>query len=85
MYIFELIARALNKKPQKKSQDFDPLENAQEIQEECEHLFLPLDSSNEYFACKYCGLVVPKDKLKNKNIFASKNNKLVDFKNHNKK
>jgi hypothetical protein len=34
--------------------------------DDCEHFFMPLDSTNEMFACKYCGLVIPKDKLNNK-------------------
>ena len=75
MYIFELIAQAFRKKD-KPIQNYDPLETNEEDfiedSENCEHLFLPLDSSNTMFACKYCGLVVPKDKLKNKNIFENK-------------
>ncbi|MBD5402761.1 hypothetical protein HDR58_08185 [bacterium] len=72
MYIFELIAQAF--KPKRKSKNnFNPLEEIDDIIEDsdkCEHLFMPLDSSNEMFACKYCGLIVPKEKLKNINIFA---------------
>lgn len=40
------------------------VEDITENSENCEHLFMPLDASGEYFACEYCGLVVPKDKLK---------------------
>ena len=75
MYIFELIAQVFKKKKQIIN-TFDPLDESSEFQEddtnECDHLFLPLDSSNTMFACKYCGLVVPKEKLKNKNIFENK-------------
>lgn len=75
MYIFELIAQAFKQKKRVPNY-YNPLEQQdQELNspdESCEHLFLPLDSSNEYFACKYCGIVVPKDKLKNKNIFENK-------------
>lgn len=75
MYIFELIAQAFRKKD-KPIQNYDPMETNEEDfiedSENCEHLFLPLDSSNTMFACKYCGLVVPKEKLKNKNIFENK-------------
>lgn len=75
MYIFELIAQAFRKK-NKPIQNYDPMETNEEDfiedSENCEHLFLPLDSSNTMFACKYCGLVVPKEKLKNKNIFKNK-------------
>ncbi|MCM1338521.1 MAG: hypothetical protein NC191_02490 [Muribaculaceae bacterium] len=75
MYILELIIRAFKKKSASKPipvfelQDSN-IENLGE--DDCEHLFLPLDSSNQLFACKYCGLVVPKEKLKNKNIFENK-------------
>ena len=73
MYIFELIVQYLKGKKYKKMQEYNPLEvipdGLEEQPENCEHLFMPLDSSNELFGCKYCGLVVPRDKLKNKNIF----------------
>ena len=71
MYIFELLVNAFKSKKSRKS--FNPLEEAPQdlniAPEDCEHLFLPLDSSNELFACKYCGIVVGKDKLKDRNIF----------------
>jgi hypothetical protein len=76
MYIFELITQFIKGKKYTTRNSFDPLKNEldglAEDSENCEHLFLPLDSSNEHFACKYCGLVVPKEKLKNKNIFENK-------------
>ena len=75
MYILELIFNALKKK-KKVINTYNPINtNGNELEEnsdDCEHLFMPLDSSNEYFACKYCGLVVHKSKLKNKNIFENK-------------
>ena len=68
MYIFELITRLF--KPHGKvsdSQDFIVKEDGLvENSEECEHLFMPLDSSNEYFACKNCGMVVSSQELNNK-------------------
>ena len=73
MYIIELIVNFLKGKKYKKLTKYDPLEIMPDdfVQgfESCEHLFMPLDSSNEMFACKYCGLVVPRSKLKDKNIF----------------
>lgn len=76
MYIIELLVDFLKGKKYQPSHRFDPLESSKtdliEDSDNCEHLFLPLDSSKEYFACKYCGLVVPKNKLKNKNIFENK-------------
>lgn len=58
MYIFELLTK-LFKKSLIEEKDFTP-ENITENSEECRHLFMPLDSSEEYFACKYCGLVIKK-------------------------
>lgn len=75
MYIFELIFNTFKKKKQAIS-TYNPVDTdgteLEENSEDCEHLFMPLDSSKEYFACKYCGLVVHKSKLKNKNIFENK-------------
>lgn len=71
MYIFELIANAFRSK-NKNLNTYNPLEVQDELLEDsdnCEHLFMPLDSSNTMFACKNCGLVVSKEDLKNKNIF----------------
>lgn len=75
MYIFELLVQAFKGKKKNIQNSYNPLESNDDIIEDsetCEHLFMPLDSSNNYFACKYCGLVVPKEKLKNKNIFENK-------------
>lgn len=77
MYIIELITQLFRKKKNVENL-YDPLiessnnDKDSSSLEDCEHLFLPLDSSNTMFACKYCGLVVPKEKLKNKNIFENK-------------
>ena len=76
MYIFELIIQYIKGKKYKSTRTFNPLENDTdslvENSENCEHLFLPLDSSNENFACKHCGLIVKREMLKNKNIFENK-------------
>lgn len=54
MYIFELISTIINKikNPEKKiEKDFlDDYQN-------CEHTFLPVDSTKKVFACIKCGLV----------------------------
>jgi len=67
MYIFEWLIKYLKNKPHIKQKSFDPPENEPdglvENPQNCEHLFLPLDSSKEMFACKYCGLVIPKDRF----------------------
>ena len=68
MYIFELIIRYIKGKKYKKlTPDYSPdkSEDIVEKPENCEHFFMPLDSSGEYFACKNCGLVVQKSELKN--------------------
>ncbi len=70
MYIFELIVNAFKSKKYRRFEYSAPNEEKIEDDvENCEHCFLPLDSSNTMFACKYCGLVVPREKLKDKNIF----------------
>ncbi len=82
MYIFELITRLIKGKKFVRHNLYSPVsENPDglvENSENCEHLFLPLDSSNTIFACKYCGLIASKEQLKNKNIFENKS----EFKNY---
>ena len=70
MYIFELIVNAFKSKKYNRF-EYSETENTAPVDdvENCEHCFLPLDSTNTMFACKYCGLVVPREKLKDKNIF----------------
>jgi len=68
MYIFEWIIKFIKGKTYKVAPktDFIPSDGKDLIENpnECEHIFMPLDSSEEFFACKYCGMVVSKDKLK---------------------
>jgi|InofroStandDraft_1065614.scaffolds.fasta_scaffold00341_37 hypothetical protein len=76
MYIFELIAQLFKTKKYKQQNSFDPLNSETdeyEDSENCNHMFLPLDSSNTLFACKYCGLIMPREKLKDRNIFRNNN------------
>lgn len=71
MYLLELIVRWIfpNKK-YKQSSDFDPFKSDDtDDVENCEHIFLPVDSSGEILACSKCGLVVKKEDLKDVNIF----------------
>ena len=71
MYLIELIVKWINpNRKYKPAKNFDPFaqENIEE-NETCEHIFLPIDSSGETFACSLCGLVVNKKDLKDKNIF----------------
>lgn len=77
MYIIELITQLFKKKTYTSNNSYDPLNQSNdgliEDSDNCEHFFLPLDSSNELFACKYCGLILPKEKLKDRNIFRNSN------------
>ena len=69
MYIFELFSKIFKGKTYKSNITYDPNRKFEEIAiEDCNHVFMPLDISNEYFACKYCGLVVDKNNLDNKTI-----------------
>jgi hypothetical protein len=61
MYIFELIAKIIKNKPEKKIATM-PEEN--DYSDVCAQAFFPVDSTNETFACSKCGLVVKKDALK---------------------
>lgn len=74
MYLFELITRWINPKRKfYKKDDFDPfVQEDIENPDNCEHIFLPIDSSGETLACSLCGLVVNKKDLKDINIFKRK-------------
>lgn len=73
MYLFELITKYIKGKRYRKSLDFDPFaqdaENDEFNSENCEHVFLPIDSTEETLACSKCGLVVNRKDLKDVNIF----------------
>ncbi len=61
MYIFELII----KKFFKKNNGFIRQKTQEELEEErCEHVFMPIDSTGEILACRKCGAVVQKNRLK---------------------
>lgn len=68
MFIFEWITKFIKGKTYKPnvrtnyipSDGEDLLENPNE----CKHVFMPLDSGGENFACKYCGIVVKKENIK---------------------
>ena len=70
MYFLELITKWIKGKKYERKEKFDPfLQDDIETPEDCEHVFLPLDSTEEYFACSKCGFIVKKGELKNINIF----------------
>lgn len=41
--------------------------------ENCEHTFMPIDSTGEIFACSKCGLVINKCEYEKRNFFNDKN------------
>lgn len=51
--------------------NYIPLEEDIEKQEDlnCEHIFLPIDSTGEILACSKCGDLKKRSDLKDKNIF----------------
>ncbi len=65
MYFIELIIKKFKKKDKQlkvsNQIDFD--------YESCEHVFMPIDSTNEMFSCTKCGFIRNKKDLKNKNFF----------------
>ena len=71
MYIFELIAKIIkNKKTPKESPAVsDTPDNNDE--QNCSHIFLPIDSTGETLACTKCGMIIKNDstKYKPKNPF----------------
>ena len=70
MYLFELITKYITGKKYKREQNFDPFaQDDIENFEECDHVFLPVDSTGEILACSKCGLVVKREELKDVNIF----------------
>jgi len=62
MYIFELITKLLKEKNNIKSN----IQKREPDYEDCEHIFLPLDSTGEVLACRKCGVIVQNDKSKYK-------------------
>lgn len=76
MYLFELIVKWINPnkkyEPRKKYDPFgqEDIENSDTCEQ---HIFLPIDSSEETLACSKCGLVVNRNDLKDKNIFKQQN------------
>ena len=74
MYFIELIVKWINPKIKYK-QKYNPFfEDELSHDENCEHIFLPTDSTGEILACTKCGLIVNKENLKDINIFKSKSN-----------
>jgi len=65
MYIIEFILDKFLKN-KKEKEYYNPLNSADEESEDenCEHIFMPIDSTGETLACRNCGLVVSRKDLK---------------------
>lgn len=74
MYFIEFIVNKFLKK--KKQEDtFNPLDEKssdEDDYENCEHIFMPIDSTGDILSCSKCGLVVNRKDLKKQNIFKNK-------------
>ena len=58
MYIIELIIKKL-----KERKEYPQIKDTEE-EARCNHVFMPIDSTGEYLACKYCGALIKKENLK---------------------
>lgn len=64
MYIIELIIKFIKGKNYKKLfPDINQEANSDNNTQDCTHFFMPLNDDKDFFACKYCGLVVSKEQL----------------------
>lgn len=79
MYLIELIVKNLKQVKQltqKKEKSFNENPSEGEIFYEekqeyknCEHIFMPIDSTNETLSCTKCGFLVKRGELKKENFF----------------
>jgi len=66
MYFLEFIIKKLTNNKLENM----PLQNdTEQDYEDCEHVFMPIDSTNVVLSCSKCGLIVKQSDLKSKNIF----------------
>lgn len=82
MYILELLVKFLQKdkvedliEKYENERAIDPLNekfDTEDDSENCEHIFLPIDSTKETFACSKCGLVISKKAYEKRNFFKDK-------------
>jgi len=65
MYIFECLIKWLF--PQKMGQEYDynPLTSDEFTDEDCQHEFMPVDSTKETLACIKCGFIVKRESKDN--------------------
>ena len=81
MYFIELLVKYFKKDrftevldEHDKNAALNPMENIpeEEFDPNCEHIFMPIDSTGEVLACSKCGLVVNKKDMRYKNFFMNK-------------
>lgn len=72
MYIIELAVKLYKKITQRRLPSFQADDVVKEEMMNCEHVFVPIDSTKKVLACTKCGLILKVDrplKDKNKNFF----------------
>lgn len=68
MYLIEVIIKKFFSK--NNSDDYNPIDIVDSTNTDyCEHVFMPIDSTNEILSCAKCGVIVKKSELKRKNFF----------------
>ncbi len=82
MYIFELLVKYFQKnrvedliEKYESERAQDPLNETFDVEDDsqnCEHVFLPIDSTKETFACSKCGLVINRKAYESRNFFKDK-------------
>lgn len=68
MYFIELIIKKLTQKKGKLTHNPATYNELQDF-ENCEHIFMPIDSTNEILSCTKCGFMAKRSDIKNKNFF----------------
>ncbi|MBQ8168475.1 hypothetical protein IJZ97_03570 [bacterium] len=71
MYFIELLVKKFKKK-EVLQDSYDPMKEDESEEENCEHVFMPIDSTGEILSCRNCGLVVNRKDLKDINFFRKK-------------
>lgn len=71
MYFIEYIIKKLTKK--KAQPEYNPVLIGEKDYEECEHVYMPIDSTGETLSCTKCGTLCMKsdlkDEIKKNNFF----------------
>ncbi len=62
MYIIECLIKWLFPQKLGSEYNYDPLKNEDTTDENCQHEFMPVDSTGETLACIKCGFIVKRKK-----------------------